>query len=300
MSTRQIAFAIQGMFCAKCAVDIERTLTRVDGVVAAQVNYATERATVIYDPARILTMTLINAIRSRGYKVPLVRVALYADDLLYAGSAQTIEKVLGRTYGVMTVSVDLAARSIALELLPDYARSLDSESALGRFGFHSIASPTIAAERKFWLRAAIVTGLAFLVVASAGAHAGFFAPASLLHSPLVVMALSMLALLGAGLPFYVFAYDAASQGIFDTSVVTALLAIVSAIASLPLAMISSAPWLTDAGFVVTTTLTAGWFLVRALQIRGAHRSRGAATKNNSIAIAATQTQLGAISDGSRH
>ncbi|MDE3087846.1 MAG: cation transporter [Chloroflexota bacterium] len=304
MSTRQISFAIQGMreACPKCAVDIEHALTQLDGVVAAQVNYATERATVVYDPIRVLPATLVNAIRSRGYEVPLVRVTLYADDLLYATSAQTIEKVLGRTEGMVSVSVDFASRSVVLEMLPDpghlgeLTRRTEFERALARLGFSTIPSPTPAAVRKFVLRTLFITGLALLVVASAGAHVGLYTTAGLFHSPLVIMAVSALVLLGAGLPFYVFAYDAASQGVFDTSVAMALLAIVSAFASLPLGMISPTLWLTSAGFVVTSTLTAGWFLVRAIQIWGLHRE--AAVKEQDVTTA-RQTQLGAISDGSR-
>ncbi len=314
MSTRQISFAIQGMreACSKCAVDIEHALTQLDGVVAAQVNYATERATVVYDPLRVLPVTLVNAIRSRGYEVPLIRVTLYADDLLYATSAQTIEKVLGRNEGVVLVAVDLATRSVTLEMLPDrghpstpsagqalgeHTRRAEFESALARLGFRIIPLPTPDAVRKFVLRTLIITALGLLVVASAGAHAGLFAPAGLFHSPLVVMAVSALVLLGAGLPFYIFAYDAASQGLFDTGVVIALLAIVSAIASLPLAMISPTSWLTSAGFVVATTLTAGWFLVRAIQISG-RQLREAAVRKQGVTTA-PQTQLGVISDGSR-
>ena len=305
MSTRQISFAIQGMreACPKCAVDIERALTQVDGVVATQVNYATERATVVYDPIRVLPVTLVNAIRSRGYEVPLIRVTLYADDLLYATSAQTIEKVLGRTEGVVSVSVDFASRSVMLEMLPDpghlgeHTRRTEFESALARLGFRTIPSPTIAAARRFVVRVFIITGLELLVVASAGAHAVLFAPAGLFHSPLVVMVFSALVLLGAGLPFYVFAYDATSQGAFDTSVVIALLAIVSAIASLPLGMISPTSWLTSAGFVVTTTLTAGWFLLRVIQIWGLSLRDRAVKKQDVTTV--PQTQLGVISDGSR-
>ena len=51
MSTRQISFAIQGMYCAKCALKVETVLGQLDGIIAAQVNYATERASVVYDPA---------------------------------------------------------------------------------------------------------------------------------------------------------------------------------------------------------------------------------------------------------
>ncbi len=322
MSTRQISFAIQGMrdACPKCAVDIEHALTQLDGVVAAQVNYATERATVVYDPLRVLPVTLVNAIRSCGFQISLVRMALYSDDLVYATSAQTIEKVLGRTEGVISISVDLGTRTVTLEMLPDSsypfdklragsstpsagqahgekARRTEFERALARLGFSTIPSPTPDAARKFVLRAFIITGLALLVVASAGAHVGLFATTGLFHSPLVIMAVSALVLLGAGLPFYVFAYDAASQGVFDTSVVIALLAIVSAIASLPLGMISPTSWLTSAGFVVTTTLTAGWFLLRVIQIWGLSLRDRAVKKQDVTTV--HQTQLGVISDGSR-
>ena len=42
---------IGGMTCASCVRRVEKTLTRVDGVVAASVNLANETATVSYDPA---------------------------------------------------------------------------------------------------------------------------------------------------------------------------------------------------------------------------------------------------------
>src|SRR5436189_65368 len=43
-------FLLTGMTCAACASRIERRLNKVDGI-SATVNYATERATVVRDPA---------------------------------------------------------------------------------------------------------------------------------------------------------------------------------------------------------------------------------------------------------
>ena len=43
--------AIEGMTCASCATRIEKRLNRLDGV-SASVNYATEAATVDFDPSR--------------------------------------------------------------------------------------------------------------------------------------------------------------------------------------------------------------------------------------------------------
>ena len=46
----RIDLPVEGMSCASCASRIERKLNRLDGVHAT-VNYATERATVEFDPA---------------------------------------------------------------------------------------------------------------------------------------------------------------------------------------------------------------------------------------------------------
>ncbi len=84
VSSHQISFAIRGMreACPKCAQDIERVLTQLDGVVAAQANFASERATVIYDPARVTALKMANAIRSIAYDAPVEHLTLHSDDQL--------------------------------------------------------------------------------------------------------------------------------------------------------------------------------------------------------------------------
>ncbi len=62
--------AVTGMTCANCALAVERTLLRrVPGVRSAQVNLATERATVEHDPALAGRGDLVAAIRRAGYDV---------------------------------------------------------------------------------------------------------------------------------------------------------------------------------------------------------------------------------------
>lgn len=80
MSTRQITFPVQGMTGVRCAEKIEAHLTRVEGVAAARVNYATEHATITYDPARTRTNALVSAVRAAGFDTPLERTTLYAGD----------------------------------------------------------------------------------------------------------------------------------------------------------------------------------------------------------------------------
>ena len=61
---------LTGMTCAACAMRIEKKLNRLDGVTAT-VNYATERATVAFEPERVDTAALITAVKSIGYDAAL-------------------------------------------------------------------------------------------------------------------------------------------------------------------------------------------------------------------------------------
>ena len=54
------------MTCASCAARVERSLNRLDGV-EAPVNYATERATVTYDPRAVSEQRLAAAVAAAGY-----------------------------------------------------------------------------------------------------------------------------------------------------------------------------------------------------------------------------------------
>src|SRR3954451_2070470 len=63
-------FPVGGMSCAACAARVEKALNRLDGVTAA-VNYATEQATVEYDPALATADTLADAVERAGYSARL-------------------------------------------------------------------------------------------------------------------------------------------------------------------------------------------------------------------------------------
>ncbi|MBU0704041.1 MAG: heavy metal translocating P-type ATPase [Chloroflexi bacterium] len=66
----RLTLPITGMTCANCAATVERTLNRkVDGVVQASVNFATERATVEYIPGVASVAAMVRAIEEAGYGV---------------------------------------------------------------------------------------------------------------------------------------------------------------------------------------------------------------------------------------
>jgi Cu+-exporting ATPase len=67
--TVKVDLPVTGMTCANCALTIERVLRRLDGVVAASVNLASERASVEYLPVVVGLAAIQQAIRDAGYDV---------------------------------------------------------------------------------------------------------------------------------------------------------------------------------------------------------------------------------------
>ncbi|WP_439580655.1 heavy-metal-associated domain-containing protein, partial [Elioraea sp.] len=62
-----IVLAIQGMTCASCVARVQRALGAVPGVIGAEVNLATERATVTVPRGAVAVGDLIGAVAAAGY-----------------------------------------------------------------------------------------------------------------------------------------------------------------------------------------------------------------------------------------
>ena len=65
----EIVLPIRGMTCASCVNRIERYLRGTDGVLEANINFATERASVRVDPAVADRPQLVAAVEAAGYAV---------------------------------------------------------------------------------------------------------------------------------------------------------------------------------------------------------------------------------------
>ena len=64
----EVELHVAGIRCASCVWLIERLLLRTPGVLAARMNYATDRARVRWDPARADLAAVLSRIRAAGYE----------------------------------------------------------------------------------------------------------------------------------------------------------------------------------------------------------------------------------------
>src|SRR5699024_12022154 len=66
--TEQKTFAVTGMTCASCVQTIEKAISKLDGVIESNVNLATEKMAVTYDPAVVSVSDIIQAVSKSGYE----------------------------------------------------------------------------------------------------------------------------------------------------------------------------------------------------------------------------------------
>jgi P-type Cu+ transporter len=77
ITTKQ--FNIKGMHCASCVRVLERSLSKVPGVSIANVNLATEQATVSFDTNRVSEQHLADAVRNAGYQADFIAAEKSSD-----------------------------------------------------------------------------------------------------------------------------------------------------------------------------------------------------------------------------
>jgi copper chaperone CopZ len=301
MTTRQVSFAIQGMYCARCAVTIGHALTQLDGLLSAYVNYATERATVTFDPVRIGPARMVDAVSHAGYSVPLDNITWYVGDLLYATSAATVQKVMSRCNGVVRVSADLASDRITLQGFVRHINRDEIENRLGRLrlGAGQLSRGSVATE--FFVRMLVAVLVAFMLSWGALNRLGLSASVRDTPAAVLLVMLAMFGMFGAGWPFYRHTWAALRQGEFDSGTGIALLAAVLFLGSVAIALVPGTlpaiGWPAWGGLMAATALNATWFVARGLSLWLAPRIRSEALDEIASTEKALMTTLTGGIDG---
>ena len=98
---------ISGMHCATCAINIEESLSKVESVSNAQVNFGTDTAHVEFDPAKVSIKDLEKAVTDAGYEVVNREAIIKVGGMVCATCVQTIEAALRALPGVASATVNL-------------------------------------------------------------------------------------------------------------------------------------------------------------------------------------------------
>jgi Cu+-exporting ATPase len=108
---------VEGMTCASCAVSIQKGLSQVEGIKQSNVNFATSRATVLFEPRLVSPDKIIQNIRDSGYEVAVAAMDIPVEGMSCASCVAKIEKALLERKGVLKASANLASGRVHVEFL---------------------------------------------------------------------------------------------------------------------------------------------------------------------------------------
>lgn len=95
-------FPVIGMSCAACVARVDKTLKGCDGVCKASVNFATNTATVEYDPAQCSPQQMRKAVQDAGYDLATDSTVKQPDE------EENIRSLRRRTIWAMALSLPVA------------------------------------------------------------------------------------------------------------------------------------------------------------------------------------------------
>ena len=116
-TTEKVQIHVTGMTCATCAATVEKALAGTDGVAQANVNYASEKASLEYDPAQVSASELRNIIEDSGYGIAARKSIFPVSGMTCASCVARVEEALKSVPGVVGVNVILASEKATVEYL---------------------------------------------------------------------------------------------------------------------------------------------------------------------------------------
>jgi len=134
METKKAVISVKGMTCVNCAAAIQKDISKLVGVKAANVNYANEKAVVEFDPAAVGLAKFISSINELGYRAITETVTLPVLDL-DVSRVRELEQVITSIDGVLKTLVNATAGTIELEYIPGQVGLRDLRRTIEKSGF---------------------------------------------------------------------------------------------------------------------------------------------------------------------
>lgn len=232
---KEITLGVSGMTCSACALNIEKALKKKEGVDSVIVNLELGRAKVSFEPSLISPKEIEETIESIGYKVEKDKVTLNLQGMSCASCAANIEKILNKTDGVISASVNFPLEKAFVEFDSSYISVREIIATVQGIGYGaSVKAETVEYEdRELMSREAeirrqrnnliiaLVLGIP-IALGNMGMIFPFlsFVPA-VFSNPIVLFILSTLVLLFPGRQFFVGTLKGFKYGVTDMNLLIA-------------------------------------------------------------------------------
>jgi P-type Cu+ transporter len=132
---KNITMPVTGMTCANCATTIERNVRKLPGVNTANVNLASEKLTVAFDPALLDERGIVARVERIGYGIATGKTELPITGLHDASDALSLERLLAKQSGVLAVSVSYGTERATFEYVPGLTSIAELKEVIRKAGF---------------------------------------------------------------------------------------------------------------------------------------------------------------------
>ena len=180
MSQKQISLPLMGMHCTNCANTITRNLQGLDGISEVNVNYATERATVVFDSSVLTEGAIINSVKEVGFDVATTDVELPITGMNCTNCAAAVERALKKVPGILEATVNFGTERARVAFIPGLTTRAELIGAIEGAGYGVVKEDSGALDdpettarvaeirdqtRKFWVGVAFALPLLVLSMA---------------------------------------------------------------------------------------------------------------------------------------
>lgn len=135
-------YDIHGMTCAACALNIEKTVSKLPGVRKASINPASEKLFVEYDPEALPNGEVQQAVERIGYEAveqtPLQHITIPVGGMTCAACSSRVEKAIRKLEGVETASVNLATEKATVTYRSGVVRQAAIRQAIEKAGYQAL------------------------------------------------------------------------------------------------------------------------------------------------------------------
>jgi P-type Cu+ transporter len=229
---KNITMPVTGMTCANCAATIERNVRKLPGVNEANVNLASEKLSISFDPQLLNELGIIAKVERIGYGIAIGRTELPITGLHDNSDALMLEKLLARQPGVLSASVSYGTERLALEFIPGVTGIAELGTVIRKAGFSLVqGSETEALEdTEARLRAGevkrqrnlLIIGLVLTIPLMAYSMARDFGMMGFMNDNWVMLIPATLVQFIVGWQYYVGAYKSLRAGGANMDVLIAL------------------------------------------------------------------------------
>ncbi len=214
---------ITGMSCAACAATIKRGLSQIPGVEQVDVNFASEKVSIQYDPTRLDLARIKETVSRLGYGVVTRKSVFPVVGMTCASCVARVEEALSRVPGVVSAGVNLASEKVTVEYL-EGTQVADMRRAVRDAGYglgpevQALEDVTVTAQRE--LRAIRIRFIVAAILAAIIMVLGF-SPA-FVGRPHLLWVLATPVQFWAGLRFYRGAWGALKHKTSDMNTLIAV------------------------------------------------------------------------------